>query len=114
MYESTNRQKDGAVIHAFSSFNAYSITDQKVAKTIQTLAFTFCNEYPINVQDTKNSIPGVLIGRYPGDVYAGGNPWQLLTAVTAKSFYQGAAAMLQNNGFTTTEDQSAWAELLNI
>lgn len=47
-------------------------------------------------------------------MYAGGNPWQLLTAVTAKSFYQGAAAMLQNNGFSTSEDQSAWAELLNV
>lgn len=43
MTESSNRQKDGAVIHAFSSFGAYSITDAKVAKTIQTLALTFCN-----------------------------------------------------------------------
>ena len=27
---------------------------------------------------------GILIGRYPGDSYAGGNPWQLLTAVLGK------------------------------
>lgn len=94
MTESSNRQKDGATIHAFSSFNAYSITDQKVAKTIQTLAFTFCAEYPINQQDNKNGLPGILIGRYPGDVYAGGNPWQLLTAVTATTFYQGATALM--------------------
>lgn len=114
MTESSNRQKDGAVIHSFSSFNAYSITDQKVAKTIQVLGLTFCNEYSINQQDNKNGIPGVLIGRYPGDVYAGGNPWQLLTAVTAKTFYQGATTMIQSNGFKNSEDQSAWAELLNI
>jgi GH15 family glucan-1,4-alpha-glucosidase len=42
MTESSNRQKDGAVIHSFSSFNAYSITDAKVAKTINILGMTFC------------------------------------------------------------------------
>jgi glucoamylase len=75
---------------------------------------TFCAEYPINQADNKNGIPGILIGRYPGDVYAGGNPWQLLTAVTAKSFYQGAAAMIQENGFKSSEDKNAWLELLNL
>ena len=114
MTESSNRQKDGAVIHSFSSFNAYPITDQKVAKTINVLGMTFCGEYQINQQDNKNGIPGILIGRYPGDVYAGGNPWQLLTAVTAKTFYQGASAMIQGNGFQNSEDKNAWAELLNI
>jgi len=42
MYESTNRKQDGATIHAFSSFEAYAFTDQKVAKTIKTLSLTFC------------------------------------------------------------------------
>ena len=42
MKESDNRQKDSSVIHAFSSFGAYSITDDKVAKTISTFAMTFC------------------------------------------------------------------------
>lgn len=51
---------------------------------------TFCSEYQINQVDTKAGEPGVLMGRYPGDSYAGGNPWQLLTAVLAKTFYQGA------------------------
>jgi hypothetical protein len=44
-------------------------------------------------------LPGILIGRYPDDVYAGGNPWQLLTAVLAKSFYQGANLLLDSNRF---------------
>lgn len=92
--ESDNRQKDSAVIHAFSSFDVYPLTDDKVAKTIKTLALTFCSEYQINQQDTKNGEPGVLMGRYPGDSYAGGNPWQLLTAVLAKTFYQGASVAL--------------------
>lgn len=50
MTESDNRQKDSSVIHAFSSFEAYSFTDSKVAKTIKELAQTFCSEYAINQQ----------------------------------------------------------------
>jgi len=48
-------------------------------------------EYAINQADNKAGLPGVLIGRYPGDSYAGGNPWQLLTAVLAELFYKGAS-----------------------
>lgn len=93
MTESSNREKDTATVHAFSSFEAYPITDEKIAKTIQTLAFTFCAEYPLNQKDNDNGIAGMLFGRYPGDSYAGGNPWQLLTAVVAKTFYQGATVL---------------------
>lgn len=75
---------------------------------------TFCAEYPLNQEDNKNGIPGMLYGRYPGDSYAGGNPWQLLTAVTAKTLYQGATTMASANGFSKPEDQEAWAELLNM
>lgn len=100
MTESSGRQKDTAVIHAFSSFDdAYPITDSKVAKTINVLGMTFCAEYPLNQQDNKAGIPGMLFGRYPGDSYAGGNPWQLLTAVAAKALYQGAQAISESNGF---------------
>ena len=109
-----NREKNSAVIHAFSSFDVYPITDEKVAKTIKVLTQTFCNEYLINQQDIKNGIPGILLGRYPGDVYAGGNPWQLLTAVLAKSFYQGANVLLDSNGFLKEEDKEAWLDLLNL
>jgi glucoamylase len=114
MTESSNRLLDGAVIHAFSSFTAYPITDSKIAMTIRALAFSFCNEYPINQKDDLNGIPGILIGRYPGDIYVGGNPWQLLTAVTAKAFYQGATALSLGNGFGKEEDRLEWAQLLNI
>ena len=41
----------------------------------------------------------MLFGRYPGDSYAGKNPWQLLTAVTAKAFYQGAKVLSESNGY---------------
>ena len=40
--------------------------------------------------------PGILIGRYPGDHYAGGNPWQLLTAALAEYFYLLAIDILKH------------------
>ncbi len=114
MKESENRQRDTAVIHAFSSFEAYSITDNKVTQTIKDLSQTFCSEYAINQAEIKNGVPGILMGRYPGDSYAGGNPWQLLTAVLAKTFYQGALTLMESNGFEEEEDRKAWFDLLTL
>lgn len=34
--------------------------------------------------------------------------------MTAKSFYQGATATIEANGFQNSEDKAAWAELLNM
>lgn len=48
------------------------------------------------------------MGRYPGDSYAGGNPWQLLTAVLGKLFYQGANVLMESNGFNNHKDKQAW------
>ena len=59
-------------------------------------------------------MPGILIGRYPGDSYAGGNPWQLLTAVYAKAFYQGANVVMQSNGYLKESDRKSWFELLKL
>ena len=39
-------------------------------------------------------MPGILYGRYLGDVYEGGNPWQLLSASLAELFYSGASDIL--------------------
>lgn len=63
---------------------------------------------------SKGGVPGILIGRYPGDTYAGGNPWQLLTASFAKTFYQGANALIQAKGFLKDSDRTAWFDLLKI
>ena len=79
------------------------------------LVRAFCKEYPINQESNEAGEPGsecshvsrchvsriptlnagILIGRYPNDGYAGGNPWQLLTAVTAECFYVGAQITYQ-------------------
>ncbi len=95
MMESTNREKDGCVTHAFASFpGVYAPTDSKVAATIKTLNDVFCASFAINQIDNRAGLGGILYGRYPGDQYQGGNPWQLLTAVLGELFYQGATHML--------------------
>lgn len=49
MAESTNRQKDASVTHAFASFpGVYAPTDSKVAGTIKALNMLFCLQNPIN------------------------------------------------------------------
>lgn len=77
IYESTNREQDSAVIHALANLNEdiFSISGKETAATISTYSKSFCAEYPINKEDDSNGTPGILFGRYPGDVYAGGNPW---------------------------------------
>jgi glucoamylase len=84
VFESTNRMQDSAVIAAFNvGYNfdgVYGPTDSRVAATISVLSAIFNQSYPINSADTNNGIPGILIGRYPGDTYGGGNPWVLLLA----------------------------------
>lgn len=48
--ESTNREKDSAVIHAMVELNEglYDYTGKEVAGTINTLNLLFCSEYSIN------------------------------------------------------------------
>lgn len=50
VYESTNREKDSAVVHAFVELNLdlFDMTGKEVAGTINTLNKLFCNEYNIN------------------------------------------------------------------
>ena len=59
-------------------------------------------------------VVGVMIGRYPGDSYAGGNPWQLLTVVLVNTFCQGASAIVEFGGFIKEADRKAWFELIQL
>jgi len=123
IYESTGRQQDGAVIHAIATFgeHLWKPNSTEAAATISKLNKTFCNEYPLNQADNKAGEPGILIGRYPGDSYAGGNPWQLLTAALAETFYLASKAFLNTENSSSTflkgnnqENVKAWMKLLNI
>jgi len=121
LYESENRPDDGATIHAITTFSLdlYTPDSEETAATIRYLAKAFCNEYPINQEDNDAGDPGILIGRYPNDSYAGGNPWQLLTAIFAECFYVGGSITrkkIQSRGnyqLSPTEN-AQWIALLNL
>jgi len=121
LYESTNRPYDGAVIHSIATFGEYLFPpeSEEAAATIKVLAKAFCREYPINQEEIYAGLPGLLIGRYPGDSYAGGNPWQLLTAVLGELFYLGGKATLksvrQRGDYTLKYSANKeWMSLLNL
>jgi len=120
IYECNGREKDGAVIHAIITFGEflYPPTSSEAAKTISTYNDAFCQEYPINQQENGAGKPGILIGRYPGDSYAGGNPWQLLTAAHAEAFYLGASAWVKSvkekGNAPLTDEHKDWMDLLYL
>ncbi|KAH8680884.1 family 15 glycosyl hydrolase [Xylariales sp. PMI_506] len=59
--------------------------------------------YPINSGIPVNS--GIAVGRYPEDVYYGGNPWYLITTGSAEYLYD-AVAQWQAQGALTIDDTS--------
>ncbi|CAG0926166.1 unnamed protein product, partial [Notodromas monacha] len=108
--------------HSIATFGEFLFPPESPegASTVAFLAKKFCREYPINQADNEAGVPGVLIGRYPGDQYAGGNPWQLLTAVTAEFFYLGGQATLKkiqqkgNDYVLDPVENKEWLKLLQI
>mmetsp|Transcript_114367 Transcript_114367/g.180026 ORF Transcript_114367/g.180026 Transcript_114367/m.180026 type:complete len:494 (+) Transcript_114367:77-1558(+) len=95
--ESTNRCKDTAVIEAFNvgdmGDDVFAPLSREVVATIAGLSSSFCDAYQLNRNAADSNVPGVLFGRYPGDNYAGGNPWVLLTASAATLLYRQAEAL---------------------
>lgn len=114
IWQSSNRPTDTAVIHALISFPGYfAFNDDKVVKTILHHNGVFCREYSINQKLTKAGEPGLYYGRYPGDHYAGGNPWVLLTSVNAEILYM-AAQEIMKNGQVQSQDIASWSQLLDV
>jgi glucoamylase len=122
VYETQSRQKDAAVFEAFNhgylGDGVMGPTSQEVAGTVQTFVDLFCSQYAINGADTAAGVPGVLIGRYDGDHYAGGNPWHLLTASLGQLLYRGATESmkvhlgLSNN--TSIQGEDSWRTMLAV
>lgn len=115
-YESNNRPVDGAVIVALN--NGFDNTDNflnplsyEIASTIYYYNQVFSNEYSINFKD--QNLYGILYGRYPGDVYAGGNPWILTTASLASLMYR-ISNMLKSGHMMTQNTLNIWTKALNV
>lgn len=116
--EASGRTYDGAVIVGFnvgfdSSDNLFAPTSYEVASTIRAYNTMFCNEYAINTKDTSSKVPGILYGRYQGDIYAGGNPWILTTAALANVFYRGALYVKQH-GLPDSNTLAVWADVFGV
>lgn len=78
VYESTNRPVDSAVILAFNNGcmdDGFFCPDSYyAAATLDYLENVFYQAFPINQKDSsQNNLPGVMLGRYPGDTFEGGN-----------------------------------------
>jgi len=116
IFESSNRKLDGAVIVGLNNgFDdpkpVFTPCSKEVAATVLAYNRAFCEEYPINQADTKAGVAGVLYGRYPGDHYAGGNPWILTSAALAQLLYRVAASAAAGTG-PDTPTLKVWAEAL--
>lgn len=95
------------LLHGQTDDNFLNFSDVRVLMTIEKLIYAFQQEYPIN---QRAGIPGVAIGRYPEDQYAGsysgykqGNPWVLTTLAVAEAYYKAAKELKQQNRWTEAE-----------
>jgi glucoamylase len=78
--------------------NNFSVNDARVTRTFEKLIQAFTKIYQVN---SIAGVPGVAIGRYPEDRYAGsdfngGNPWVLATLAGAELYYRLAGLAAQN------------------
>jgi len=115
-YEANNRPVDGAVIVGLN--DGYDEIDNfldplsyEIASTVYYYNVIFSSEYPINEKD-KNFY-GILYGRYPVDVYAGGNPWILTTAALSSLMYRISNRL--KSGYRMPQNTlDMWSKALNV
>ena len=82
-----------AAIHTFDATAScdapgFQPCNSKVLATHKVFVDVFRNLYPINKNKTTG---GVLVGRYPEDIYYDGNPWYICTLACAEVLYDAAA-----------------------
>jgi glucoamylase len=118
VYESTNRQKDTAVLLAFNhgdlNDGLFAPTSAEVAGTISTLTSLFTSMFSVNRANSPAGLTGVLMGRYQGDTYNGGNPWVLSSAALAQLYYRGASATLVADALPGEEAMVHFRKLLSL
>lgn len=87
-----------------------SARSYQVAQTVSEYANSFFNAFSINQK--LSTTPGLLIGRYLGDTYGGGNPWILSTAQLASVMYE-VAYELRANGTVSATSLAVWNGVLD-
>jgi glucoamylase len=101
-----------ALLHGKAAQNFISFSDPRVWSTVEKLAETFKQIYPVNQVSGR---PGVAIGRYPEDRYGGahfngGNPWPLTTLALAEVAYEAAAELAAKGDLTLARNRAAFAD----
>jgi glucoamylase len=78
---------------------AYSLTDNRLKKSMTLLDNSFNRVYPLN----QRGLSATALGRYPEDTYYGGNPWILTTLAAAEYNYR-LARITKNKNLIATGD----------
>lgn len=97
-----------AAMHAFDinatcDAAALQPCNSRTFATHKVVVDSFRDLYTIN--DNATAPKAVAVGRYPEDVYYGGNPWYITTLAAAEVLYD-AAAQLRKNGSLTIDETS--------
>ena len=100
-----------AILHGHTEDGFLDFLDSRVIQTVQVIIDRNRVLYPIN---QRAGVPGVAIGRYPEDSFAGHNPWFLTTAALAQFSAKAALRALEQGDrvksqvfIRTTEDSLA-------
>ena len=95
------------VLYGNNGDGFYSPSSERVQSSVAFLIRTFSSsnypDFSINRKDDELGLPGILVGRYPNDVYNGGNssqpssgnPWILCSSSLAEIFYTAASEHIQ-------------------
>ncbi len=75
-------------LRAGVALRRHGVRDPRVVATVEGLIARAARDFPIN----RGAGEGMVAGRYPGDVYCGGNPWFLVGFAIAELCYRRAAA----------------------
>jgi glucoamylase len=78
----------------------------KALANFKVFVDSFRSLYPINAG--INQTKGVAVGRYPEDVYMGGNPWYLITLAAAEFLYDAAAQWTAQGAVTVDKTSLAF------
>ncbi len=88
-----------ATLHGYADDDVFSVSDEWMLSTADKLEKAFEMEYPIN----HGKLPGLAIGRYPEDVYFGGNPWYLTTIAFSEFYFRLATQLADDNTILITK-----------
>jgi glucoamylase len=108
-WDGTQRSKPGdnfdaavilAAVHGRLPEGRYSLLDDRILACAIHAEDLFASLYGIN--HARRAEEGVLLGRYAGDAYYGGNPMVFLTLEVAEGYYDAARMLAPQTSFAVT------------